>query len=342
MNKQNIDWDALGFGVYPTRSMWRSTCPIDGDWTSGGLIPYGNIEISPAAGVLNYGQGVFEGMKAYHSAKNRIVLFRPDMNGKRIASSSKRLCMPELQTDYFVNAVEKVVNDNMDFIPPHGKGGLYIRPIVWGTAPILGVAPSSEYTFMIYTAPVGSYFKGNIKPLNLIASEFYHRAAPKGIGNVKAIGNYSASLRPVIEANAQGFDEVLYLKADDERLVEEVGSANIFMRKGNQLVTPKLSGSILPGVTRKSIIQLAQDQLGLNVEEGDLLLKDIFSADEVFCTGTAVVVTPVGQVTFKGEIHTINDGNMGDAATELRKTLLGIQREEIEDPYGWVHKVNIL
>jgi branched-chain amino acid aminotransferase len=192
---------------------------------------------------------------------------------------------------------------------------------------------------MIYTAPVGSYFKGNIKPLNLIASDSYHRAAPKGIGNVKAIGNYSASLRPVIEAKTQGFDEVLYLKADDERLVEEVGSANIFMRKGNRLVTPKLSGSILPGVTRDSIIQLAQDRLGLQVEEGELLLSDVFSADEVFCTGTAVVVTPVGQVTFQGKTHTINDGNMGEAATELRKTLLGIQREDIDDPYGWVHEV---
>ncbi|MBT4307748.1 MAG: branched-chain amino acid aminotransferase [Candidatus Marinimicrobia bacterium] len=339
MTKQNIDWDALGFGVYPTRSMWQSTCPINGDWADGSLIPYGNIEISPAAGVLNYGQGVFEGMKAYHSAKDRIVLFRPNMNGKRIANSSHRLCMPELKTDYFLNAVEQVVSDNSDFIPPYGKGGLYIRPIVWGTSPTLGVAPASKYTFMIYTAPVGSYFKGNIKPLNLIASDSYHRAAPKGIGNVKAIGNYSASLRPVIEAKTQGFDEVLYLKADDERLVEEVGSANIFMRKGNQLVTPKLSGSILPGVTRDSIIQLAQDRLGLQVEEGELLLSDVFSADEIFCTGTAVVVTPVGQVTFRGKTHTINDGNMGEAATELRKTLLGIQREDIDDPYGWVHEV---
>jgi len=340
LKKQNIDWDNLGFNVHPTRSMWQGSCKFDAEWKNGELISYGNIEISPAAGVLNYGQGVFEGMKAYHSAKNRIVLFRPEMNARRIAESSKRLCMPEIPSDYFINAVKQVVHDNIDFVPPFRKGGLYIRPVLWGTAPILGVGPASEYTFIIYTAPVGSYFKGKIKPLNLIASESYHRAAPKGIGNVKAVGNYSASLQPVMEAKAGGFDEVLYLKADNEQLVEEVGSANVFMRKGNKLVTPKLAGSILPGITRNSILKLAEDKLGLEVDEGDLRLEEIFSADEVFCTGTAVVVTPVGQVTYRGETHLIHDGNMGEAATELRRTLLGIQREETEDPYGWVYPVS--
>lgn len=340
LKKQNIDWENFGFSVHPTRSMWQSTCKVDDEWKNGGLIPFGNIEISPAAGVLNYGQGIFEGMKAFHSAKDRIVLFRPEMNGRRIAVSAKRLCMPEIPLDYFINAVKQVVQDNIDFVPPYGKGGLYVRPVLWGTAPTLGVAPANEYTFMVYTAPVGSYFKGKIKPLNLIASESYHRAAPKGIGNVKAIGNYSASLQPVMEAKADGFDEVLYLRADNEKIVEEVGSANIFMRKGNELVTPKLAGSILPGITRNSIIKLAEDHLGLNVIEGDLLLEDIFTADEVFCTGTAVVVTPVGRVTYRGETHLIHDGNMGEAATELRKTLVGIQREEIDDPYSWVYPVS--
>ncbi|MDP6339329.1 MAG: branched-chain amino acid aminotransferase [Candidatus Marinimicrobia bacterium] len=340
MNKQNIDWDNLGFSVYPTRSMWQGTCPAKGEWNGGGLVPYGNIEISPVAGVLNYGQGVFEGLKAYHSAKDRVVLFRPEMNAQRIVGSTNRLCIPEIPPDYFLNAVKQVVQDNLDFVPPYGKGELYIRPVVWGTAPTLGVAPAREYTFIVYTAPVGPYFKGNKKPLNLIASESYHRTAPKGIGNVKAIGNYSASLQPVVEAKAGGFDEVLYLKADDERIVEEVGSANIFMRQGNKLVTPKLGGSILPGVTRNSILILAEDKLGLDVVEGDLLLEDLFSADEVFCTGTAVVVTSVGQISYHGETHTIQDGEMGEAATELRQILVGIQREEIEDPYGWVTPVS--
>ena len=339
LNKQNIDWDQLGFSVFPTRSMWKATCESREEWSSGELIPYGNIEISPAAGVLHYGQGVFEGLKAYHTAKDQIVLFRPDMNGQRIQDSCRRLCMPIMTTKYFMDAVKKVVRDNMDFVPPYKKGGLYIRPVVWGTGPTIGVGPADAYTFIIFTTPVGPYFKGGIKPLNLIASENYHRAAPKGIGNVKAIGNYSASLQPVKEAKADGFDEVLYLRAADERYVDEVGSANIFMRKGNKLVTPRLSGSILPGITRNSIIHLAADQLRLDVIEGDLLLQDIFKADEAFCAGTAVVITPIGQITHKGNSYQIGDGNMGEAATELRKTLVGIQREEMDDPYGWIYPV---
>jgi len=335
--KQDIDWNSLGFGVYPTRSMWKSVSLSNGDWGNGGLIPYGNIEISPASGVLNYGQGIFEGMKAYHSSKDRIVLFRPQMNAKRISRSCKRLCMPEMSEDYFMDAVLEVLKDNLDFIPPYKKGGLYIRPVVWGTAPTLGVAPASECTFMIYTAPVGPYFKGGIKPLNLIASEVYHRAAPKGIGNAKAIGNYSSTLLPVKEAKVAGFDEVLYLKADNEKFVEEVGSANIFMVNDNKLVTPRLSGSILDGVTRDSILKLAKNKLGFEVYEEDVLLEDLFAAKEVFCTGTAVVLTPVGSITYQQESHTINDGRMGRVATELRELLLGIQLEEKEDAFGWVY-----
>ena len=261
------------------------------------------------------------------------------MNGKRIQDSCRRLWMPEMSTEFFMNSVMKVVRDNIDYVPPYKKGGLYIRPVVWGTGPTIGVAPADTYTFLILTVPVGPYFKGGIKPLNLIASETYHRAAPKGIGNVKAIGNYSASLEPVMKAKADGFDEVLYLRADDERYVDEVGSANIFIRKGNKLVTPRLSGTILPGITRNSILHLAANQFGLDIKEDDLLLEDIFNADEAFCTGTAVVITPIGQITYKGSTHEIGDGNMGEAATELRQTLVGIQREEVDDPYGWIHPV---
>jgi branched-chain amino acid aminotransferase len=339
LKKQNIDWDSLGFGVYPTRSMWTSSSNSNGDWKNGKLIPYGNIEISPASGVLNYGQGIFEGMKAHHSAKDRGVLFRPDMNAKRISRSCKRLCMPEIPEDYFMNAILEVARDNIDFIPPYSKGGLYIRPVVWGTAPTLGVAPASEYTFMIYTAPVGPYFKDGIKPLSLIASQSYHRAAPKGIGNAKAIGNYSSTLLPVKEAKAAGFDEVLYLKADNEKLVEEVGSANIFMLRGEQLVTPRLTGSILDGVTRDSVLKLAQDKLGLEIKEEDLLLEDLFKSDEVFCTGTAVVITPVGCITYNNKPYKIKDGKMGPVASEIRRLLVSIQLEEEEDTFGWIHSI---
>ena len=339
LQKQKINWESLGFSIYPTRSMWKSTSNSNGQWDEGGLIPYGNIEISPAAGVLNYGQGIFEGMKAHHSSKDRVVLFRPDMNAKRISRSCKRLCMPEIPEDYFMNAILEVVRDNIDFVPPYKMGGLYIRPVVWGTAPTLGVAPASEYTFMIYAAPVGPYFKNGIKPLNLIASQSYHRAAPKGIGNAKAIGNYSSTLLPVKEAKASGFDEVLYLRADNEQLVEEVGSANIFMLKGNQLVTPRLTGSILDGVTRDSVLKLAQDKLGLTIKESDLLLEDLFKADEVFCTGTAVVITPVGCITYNKIPYKINDGNMGKVASQIRKLLISIQLEEEEDTLDWIHLI---
>ncbi len=195
-----IDWDSLGFNLTETRSMYKADCKREGSWSTGGLIPFGNIELSPAAGVLNYGQGVFEGMKAYRTIKNRIVIFRPDMNAKRISMSSQRLCMPAMDKNLFLRAVLATVKDNLDYIPPNGKGSLYLRPVVWGTAPVLGVKPVDEYTFIVYASPVGPYFKGDIKPLNLHVTNDYHRAAPKGIGNVKAIGNYSAAIQNYLDA----------------------------------------------------------------------------------------------------------------------------------------------
>jgi len=184
----SIDWDSLGFDVVETRSMYYTTCQINEKWSGGGLIPYGTIELSPAAGVLNYGQGVFEGTKAFRTARNRVILFRPEMNARRMGLSTRRLCIPEMEEDFFLYAVKETVQDNLDYIPPRGKGSLYIRPIVWGTGPALGVKPVNEYTFMVFVSPVGSYFKGGLKVLNLVLTEKYHRAAPKGIGNAKAIG----------------------------------------------------------------------------------------------------------------------------------------------------------
>ena len=210
---KKIDWDNLGFNVVETRSMYKASCRIGEEWKLGGLIPYGTIELSPAAGVLNYGQGCFEGTKAYRTVKDRVVLFRPEMNAKRMALSTKRLCIPEMNQEFFLNAVKETLKDNIDYVPPYGKGSLYIRPIVWGTSPALGVKPVEVYTFMVFVSPVGPYFKGDIQPLKLKVSNKYHRAAPKGIGNAKAIGNYSASLLPLIEAKNSGFDEVIYLNA---------------------------------------------------------------------------------------------------------------------------------
>ncbi|MFQ6676994.1 MAG: branched-chain amino acid aminotransferase [Fidelibacterota bacterium] len=340
INPKTVDWDSLGFDFVETKSMFKAVSNKNGSWENGGLIPSGNILISPAASVLNYGQGVFEGMKAYQTSKNRVVLFRPEMNAKRFSVSLKRLCMPGIDVDYFINAVLETVQDNIDYVPPFGRGSLYIRPIAWGTAPTLGVKPAEKYTFMIYVCPVGSYFKGRVKPLNLKVAYGYHRAAPKGIGNVKAIGNYSASLYPLSQAKNMAFDEVIYLNAGNENMVEEVGSANVFALSGNILKTPKLAGSILPGITRNSVLTIAREKCGLNVQETDLSLDELLSSDEVFCTGTAVVVTPVGKITCKEKVHLIHNNKMGPITEKIRKTILGIQGEELEDSFEWLYEID--
>ena len=336
---KKIDWDNLGFNVVETRSMYKASCRIGEEWKLGGLIPYGTIELSPAAGVLNYGQGCFEGTKAYRTVKDRVVLFRPEMNAKRMALSTKRLCIPEMNQEFFLNAVKETLKDNIDYVPPYGKGSLYIRPIVWGTSPALGVKPVEVYTFMVFVSPVGPYFKGDIQPLKLKVSNKYHRAAPKGIGNAKAIGNYSASLLPLIEAKNSGFDEVIYLNAKDEEFVEEVGSANLFVLTGNTIKTPKLDGSILPGITRDSVITLAKDTIGLEVLETNVTLTELYDADEVFCTGTAVVVTPVGSITGLDGKHKIADGEMGQLTSKLRQLLTGIQCGDVSDEFGWLYPI---
>ncbi len=334
-----IDWDNLGFNVVETRSMYKARCRQGEPWQSGGLIPYGTIKLSPAAGVLNYGQGCFEGTKAYQTAKDRVVLFRPEMNAKRMVMSTRRLCIPEMNQEFFLQAVEETLKDNIDYVPPYNKGSLYIRPIVWGTSPAIGVRPVEEYTFMVFVSPVGPYFKGGGKPLRLIVSNDYHRAAPKGIGDAKAIGNYSASLYPLTEAKNRGFDEVIYLDAKNEKFVEEVGSANLFALKGNTLKTPRLSGSILPGVTRDSIIALAKEKLGLEMLETDVTLTELYDADEVFCTGTAVVVTAVGSITDLDGEHRIADEKMGRLTSKLKEMITGIQRGDISDEFGWLYPI---
>ena len=339
LKKANIDWDSLGFDPLETRSMFIANCPIDGKWESGSLVPYGKIELSPAAGVLNYGQGVFEGTKAYHTSKDNIVMFRIGRNAKRMAWSTERLCIPKMDPDFFIDAVTKTVKDNLDYIPPYGKGSLYVRPIVWGTAPAIGVRAVSEYTFVVFVSPVGSYFKDGIKPLNLKVETDYHRAAARGIGNAKAIGNYSASLYPLTKAKKEGYDEVIYLDSIDGQRIEELGSANLFICKDGIIKTPKLSGSILDGVTRNSVCRIAKDVLGIKVEETDIHLDELLEADEVFCTGTAVVVAPVGKVTYQNKVHHFSGGNIGPITNKCKETLTSIQREEITDPFGWILKI---
>ena len=338
--KANINWDSLGFDVVETKSMFTANCSKEGHWSGGSLIPYGNIEISPAAVVLNYGQGVFEGTKAFHTYKDNIVLFRPDRNANRMSWSTKRLCIPSIDPNFFMHAVVQTVKDNIDFVPPYGKGSLYVRPIVWGTSPALGVAPALEYTFMVFVSPVGPYFRGGTKMLNLKIETNYHRAAAKGIGNAKAIGNYSASLFPMNKAKEEGYDEVVYLDSIDENQIEEIGSANLFIYKDSVLKTPKLSGSILDGVTRNSVIKIASKIMGIKVEETNISVEDIFNAEEVFCTGTAVVVTPVGKITLNEKVCEYNDGKIGPITKKCKKILTDIQRQKIDDSFGWLYPIS--
>jgi len=336
---QEINWDELSFNLYPTRSMYVASCKEYGEWSNGNLVPYGNINISPASGVLNYGQGVFEGVKVYRTINNKIVFFRVEQNAKRFESSCNRLCIPPITNKIFMDAVYEVIMDNIDFVPPCGKGSLYVRPVAWGTGPVLGVKPAPSYTFLVFVSPVGPYFKEGVRPLNLIITDQFHRAAPKGIGDAKAIGNYSASLLPREIAVKQGYDEVIYLNASDENFVEEVGSANLFALEGNVLKTPKLAGSILPGVTRDSVLLIAKEKLGLQIQEKNLSVDEIINADEVFCTGTAVVVTPIGRIATKYSENIIGDGKMGLITSKLRETILNIQDGKIDDEFGWLTEI---
>jgi branched-chain amino acid aminotransferase len=339
---QDLNWDDLTFSITPTRSMWLMECDKELVWNEGQLEPFRNLQMSPAAGVLNYGQGAFEGMKAYHTEKNRIVLFRPEKNSRRFVDSATRLCMPPIPEDKFIEGVEAVVRDNADFVPPCGKGSLYIRPILWGSGPVLGVKPAPWFSFLIYASPVGLYFKGGLRCLNLKVSHEFHRAAPHGTGNAKAIGNYAASLYPLMQAKEEGYDEVIYLKADNEELVEEVGAANIFAVKGNKMVTPRLGGSILPGVTRDSVLIIAGELMGMVTEERDVTLEEVLEADEVFCTGTAAVVMPIGKITDRENTMVYCEEQIGPVARELYNTLTGIQKEKIEDSFGWLRPVLVI
>lgn len=338
---QDIDWDNLSFTVTPTRSMWLMECEGDHVWDEGHLEPFRTLRLSPAAGVLNYGQGVFEGLKAYRTVRDRIVLFRPERNAERFETSATRLCIPPIPRDKFVEGVEAVVRDNADFVPPSGKGSLYIRPILWGSGPVLGVKPAPWFSFLIYVSPVGPYFKGGLRCLNLKVMHEFHRAAPHGTGSVKAIGNYAASLYPLMQAKKEGYDEVIYLNAANEDLVEEVGAANLFAVHGNKIITPRLGGSILPGVTRDSVLTIARELLGLETEERDVTLEEVIAADEVFCSGTAAVVMPIGQITDGGKTVTFCEEKIGPITRELYDTLTGIQKEKREDTFGWLWPVEM-
>ncbi|XP_024013777.1 branched-chain-amino-acid aminotransferase 3, chloroplastic isoform X1 [Eutrema salsugineum] len=358
----DIDWDNIGFGLKQTDYMYVMKCDLDGEFSNGGLQRFGNIEVSPSAGVLNYGQGLFEGMKAYRKEDGKnILLFRPEENAIRMRNGAERMCMPAPTVEQFVEAVKAtvlankrwVLNDILLFpgyakettknyvllmmscfqIPPAGKGSLYIRPLLMGTGAILGLAPAPEYTFLVYVSPVGNYFKEGVA-INLIVESEFHRATPGGTGGVKTIGNYAAVLKAQSIAKAKGYSDVLYLDCVYKRYLEEVSSCNIFIVKDNVISTPEIKGTILPGITRKSIMDVAISQ-GLQVEERNVTVDELLEADEVFCTGTAVVVSPVGSITYKDKRVSYGEGSFGPISKQLYTVLTSLQMGLSEDKMKW-------
>lgn len=340
MEKKQIDWSNIGFGYMQTDKRYVSNYK-EGKWDEGGLTSDANVVLNECAGVLQYAQTVFEGLKAYTTEDGRIVMFRPDMNAKRMMDSAKRLEMPVFPEERFIGAVTQTVKANAAYVPPYGSGAtLYIRPYMFGTNPVIGVKPADEYQFRVFTTPVGPYFKGGAKPIVIKVSDF-DRAAPHGTGHIKAGLNYAMSLHAIMTAHAEGFAENMYLDAATRTKVEETGGANfIFITKDNKVVTPK-SGSILPSITRRSILYVAEKYLGLKTEEREVSFDEVKEFAECGLCGTAAVISPVGKIVDHGKEICLPSGmeDMGPVTKKLYETLTGIQMGHIEAPEGWIKAV---
>ena len=334
------DWGALPFAYTPLKSRYEAVYK-DGRWFENGLVTDADIKISESAAVFQYAQTCFEGLKAYRTESGEIVMFRPDLNAKRFQDSCRRLLIPEITEEMFIRAVDMTVRDNAGSVPPYGSGAtLYIRPFVIGSSPVLGVAPAKEYIFRVFGSPVGTYFKGGIKPITLTVSD-YDRAAPRGTGGIKAGINYAMSLYAGGKAHAAGFAENLYLDPGTRSRVEETGGANlIFVTKDNKLVTPK-SPSILPSVTRRSVLTIGRQYLGLEAEEREVYFSELDDFAECGICGTAAVICPVGAINDHGRIISFDSGmdEAGPVCRRLYETLTGIQMGRLPAPEGWIHRV---
>ena len=337
MSKKEIDWSNIGFGYVQTDKRYVSNYK-DGKWDEGGLTEEANVVLNECAGVLQYAQTVFEGLKAYRTEDGHIVTFRPDLNASRMADSARILEMPVFPEDRFIRAVEQVVAANADYVPPYGSGAtLYIRPYMFGTNPVIGVKPADEYQFRVFATPVGPYFKGGAKPITIRVCDF-DRAAPHGTGHIKAGLNYAMSLHAIVDAHQQGYDENMYLDSATRTKVEETGGANfIFITKDNKLVTPK-SDTILPSITRRSLVYVAKEYLGMEVEEREVLFEEVKEFAECGLCGTAAVISPVGKVVDHGKEICFPSGmeEMGPVTKKLYDTLTGIQMGHIKAPESWI------
>ncbi|MBR5001788.1 MAG: branched-chain amino acid aminotransferase [Firmicutes bacterium] len=335
-----VDESKLGFGTIYTDHMFVMDYDEGQGWHDPQIVPFGDITLSPAAMSLHYGQETFEGLKGYRAKDGRILLFRPEENFKRLNASDERLCIPELPVDFCVEATKKLLEIDKDWVPAAENASMYIRPFIFATEPFLGVRPAKSYKFMIILSPSGPYYATGINPVKIYVENTYVRAVRGGTGFAKTGGNYAASMAADVEAHNQGYAQVLWLDGVEQKYVEEVGTMNIFFVIGDEVVTPMLSGSILPGITRKSMIEVLKLK-GYKVTERRITIAEIGEAydrgelKEIFGTGTAAVISPVSTLKWGDKIMEVNDGKIGDVSQMLYDELTGIQWGEIEGPEGW-------
>ncbi|MCC9873193.1 branched-chain amino acid aminotransferase [Streptococcus agalactiae] len=337
----NLDWDNLGFAYRKLPFRYISHFK-DGKWDDGKLTDDATLHISESSPALHYGQQAFEGLKAYRTKDGSIQLFRPDQNAERLQRTADRLLMPHVPTDKFIAAVKSVVRANEEFVPPYGTGAtLYIRPLLIGVGDIIGVKPAEEYIFTVFAMPVGSYFKGGLTPTNFIVSKEYDRAAPNGTGAAKVGGNYAASLLPGKYAHEKQFSDVIYLDPATHTKIEEVGAANFFgITKDNQFITP-LSSSILPSITKYSLLYLAKERFSMEAIEGDVFVDELDKFTEAGACGTAAVISPIGGIQNGDDFHVFySETEVGPVTRKLYDELVGIQFGDVEAPEGWIYKVD--
>ena len=334
----------IPFGVITTDHMFLMNYDLENGWHDGRIVPYGPFQLDPACMVLHYAQEIFEGMKAYRDAEGQIRLFRPEENFKRMNNSAARMSIPPVDVDYCVEAVKQLVTLDKDWVPSAPNTSLYIRPFIFATDKHVGVHASHTYQFCILLSPVGPYYATGLAPVSIMIEEEDVRAVRGGTGFTKCGGNYAASLRAGERAESKGYSQVLWLDGVEQKYIEEVGSMNVLFKIAGKIVTPAINGSILPGITRKSCLQLLRDK-GYEVEERKISVEELIAAakdgtlEEAFGSGTAAVVSPIGSLAYKGETYEISGGEIGPVAQDLYDTLTGIQWGRIDDPYGWSHVI---
>jgi len=339
--KQKPEESKLAFGKTFTDHMFVMDYKPDLGWHDPRIIPYGPLTMDPSTCVLHYGQGIFEGLKAYHTVSGKIALFRPEQNIKRMNDSCERLCIPKLDSDFVIHAIKTLVKTDMDWVPKSPGTSLYIRPFIIATDAFLGVHPSFTYQFIVILAPSGAYYPGGINPVKIYVEDRYVRASQGGTGSVKTMANYAISLKAQDEAEKKGYVQVLWLDGIERKYVEEVGAMNVFFKIKGEVVTPALTGTILPGITRDSVITMLKS-FGIPVTERRITIDELIEAaqngdlEEAFGTGTAAVISPMGELNYKGSIHAINGNKIGDISQKLYQALTGIQYGKVEDTFGWI------